>query len=76
MLKKTNRRLDNETKDRNEMTEFKGIKSRPFAFLKISANPLAAHCQAAQTDTQTKAYQRAAILPTHKKIKIENVQIL
>jgi hypothetical protein len=42
------------------MTEFKEIKTLPFAFLKISANPLAAHCQAAQADTQTKACQRAA----------------
>jgi hypothetical protein len=35
-----------------------------FAFLKISAYPLAAHCQAIQTNPQTKACQRAAILPT------------
>jgi len=46
------------------MTEFKEIKSRPFAFLKISSIALAAHCQAAQADTQTKACQRVAILPT------------
>jgi hypothetical protein len=47
------------------MTEFKEKLTRPFAFLKISAIPHAAHCQAAQADTQTKACQRAAFLPTH-----------
>jgi len=52
------------------MTELKRkIITRPFAFLKISVNPLAAHCQAAHADSQTKACQRAAILPTHKKNK-------
>ena len=46
------------------MTEIKENITRPFAFLKTSANPLAAHCQAAQADTQTKTCQRATILPT------------
>jgi len=50
------------------MTEFGEIISQPFAFLKITVSPLAAHCQAAQTDPQTKACQRAAILPKHKKV--------
>jgi hypothetical protein len=37
-------------------------------FLKTILLPahIAAHCQAAQADTQTKACQRAAILPTQK----------
>lgn len=59
--KKTDIQLDMENKDRNKITEI----SLPFAFLKISANPLAAHCQAAHTDTQTKARQRATILLSH-----------
>ena len=50
------------------MTELKEIKSPPFAFLKISATTLAAHCQATQAYPQTKAYQRAAILPTQKNL--------
>ena len=49
------------------MTELKEIKSRPFAFLKISASPLAAHCQAVQANAETKACQRAAILKTHNE---------
>lgn len=40
-IKKTERQLDNDTKDRNEITELKEIKTRPFTFFKISANPLA-----------------------------------
>jgi len=32
------------------------------AFLKISASPLAAHCQAALADPETKACQRTVIL--------------
>jgi len=39
----------------------------PFAFLKISTCPLAAHLQVPQADTQTKTCKRAAILPTLKK---------
>jgi len=37
-------------------------------FLKTILLPahIAAHCQAAQADTQTKACQRAAIMPTHQ----------
>lgn len=46
------------------MTELEKIISRPFAFLKISANPLVAHCQATQAYAITKACQRAAIFPT------------
>jgi hypothetical protein len=58
MLKKTS-----EMKDRNKMTELKEKISRPFAFLKISADPLVAHCQATQAHAETKACQRVAILP-------------
>ena len=53
------------------MTEFKEIKTRPFAFLKISANTLAAHWQAAQADTQTKVCQRTAILQPHNNYVYE-----
>jgi hypothetical protein len=52
------------------MTELKEKITRPFAFLKISAITLAAHCQATQADTQIKACQRAAIFPTLIKIVI------
>lgn len=51
------------------MTKFKEKKFQPFALLKISANTLAAHYQAPQTNPQTNACQRAAIFPQHKKTK-------
>lgn len=60
MLKKRQRQLDNETENKNEMTELNEKIFRPFAFFKISASPLAAHYQATQADTHTKACQRAA----------------
>lgn len=47
------------------MTELKENTIRPFAFLKISANAPAAHCQATQVHAETKACQRAAILLAH-----------
>jgi hypothetical protein len=47
------------------MTELKEKITRPFAFLKISANPYAAHCQATQAHAETKALSKSAILPTH-----------
>jgi hypothetical protein len=37
MQKNTDRHLDKEMKDTNEMTELKEIKTRHFAFLKITA---------------------------------------
>lgn len=63
MLKKQVRHFDNVIKDRNEMTELIVKITRSFPFLKNSANPHVAHCQAAQTDTQTEACQRVAIFP-------------
>ena len=41
------------------MTALEDKITTPFAFIKISANPLAAHCQAAQADTQIQACKRA-----------------
>ena len=41
------------------MTELKEIETRPFAFLKISASPLAAHLQVAQPDPQAKALPKS-----------------
>jgi hypothetical protein len=49
-----------------QKTEKKERITRPFTFLKTSSNALTAHCQATHNDTQTKACQRAAILPTQK----------
>ena len=61
--------MDNETKDKNEMTELKEKISQPFAFLNISANLLAAHCQAVQADTEPKDFQRAAILAAQRIVR-------
>ncbi len=47
------------------MTELKEKLSLPFVLLKISATTFVAHCQATQAGTQTRTYQRTAILPTH-----------
>ena len=49
------------------MVEFKEIESRPFAFLKVSNNLFAAHSQAPQVNSQTKACQRAAVLLNFNK---------
>jgi len=54
------------------MTELIEKITRPFVFFKISAIPLAAHCQAPQADTQTKVCPRAAILPIFFKTKLFN----
>lgn len=47
----------------NGMTELKEIIRQHFAFLKISASPLIAHCQIVQANTQFKACQIVTILP-------------
>lgn len=61
MLKKRYGYRDNKTKNRKGMTILKEKDSRLLAFLKISANTLAAHLQVAPADPQTKTSQRAAI---------------